>query len=82
MSRYEDNFDAVNNLTVIKEKTDKSKIEDYGSPEEFLQRVSYVLGKQSFDGKCSSAGTNGVSKKNTCGRAIGVLVYTERAKLC
>merc|ERR1719238_1265686 len=28
--RYEDNFDAVNNLVVIKEKTDKSRIEDFG----------------------------------------------------
>merc|ERR1712224_579277 len=34
--RYEDNFDAVNNLVVIKEKTEKGRIEDFGSPEQFL----------------------------------------------
>merc|ERR1712144_157657 len=41
--RYEDNFDAVNNLVVIKEKTDKSKIDDFGTPEQFLNSFSYLL---------------------------------------
>merc|ERR1712118_194003 len=36
--RYEDNFDAVNNLVVIKEKTSKSRVEDFGSPEQFSTR--------------------------------------------
>jgi len=38
--RYEDNFDAVNNLVVIKEKTDKNRIDDFGTPEQFLNSVS------------------------------------------
>jgi hypothetical protein len=54
--RYEDNFDAVNNLVVIKEKTDKSRIEDYGGPEQFLNTFSYLLGQQSYAGKTISEG--------------------------
>merc|ERR1712139_539277 len=54
--RYEDNFDAVNNLVVIKEKTAKSRIEDYGSPEQFLNSFSFLLGKQSYAGKTISEG--------------------------
>merc|ERR1711959_190733 len=54
--RYEDNFDAVNNLVVIKEKTDKNKIEEYGSPEQFLNSFSYLLGQQSYAGKTISEG--------------------------
>merc|ERR1711977_597866 len=54
--RYEDNFDAVNNLVVIKEKTTKSRIEDFGSPEQFLNSFSFLLGKQSYAGKTISEG--------------------------
>jgi hypothetical protein len=54
--RYEDNFDAVNNLVVIKEKAGKSRIEDFGSPEQFLNSFSYLLGKQSYAGKTMSEG--------------------------
>jgi len=54
--RYEDNFDAVNNLTVLIQPSDKSNIESYGTPEEFLQQVSYLLGKQSYDGETVSEG--------------------------
>merc|ERR1719298_186202 len=54
--RYEDNFDAVNNLVVIKEKTDKGRIEDFGSPEQFLNAFSYLLGQQSYAGKTISEG--------------------------
>jgi len=54
--RYEDNFDAVNNLVVIKQKTDKSSIDGYGKPEEFLNQFSYLLGKQSYAGKTISEG--------------------------
>merc|ERR1712149_85825 len=43
--RYEDNFDAVNNLIVIKRKIDKSRIEELGSPTEFLNLNSDLLGK-------------------------------------
>merc|ERR1712014_29629 len=54
--RYEDNFDAVNNLVVIKENTNKAKIEDFGSPEQFLSTFSFLLGKQSYAGKTISEG--------------------------
>merc|ERR1711972_882655 len=54
--RYEDNFDAVNNLGVMKLKTDKSKVTDYGPPEKFLNEFSYLLGKQSYSGKTISEG--------------------------
>merc|ERR1711972_93013 len=54
--RYEDNFDAVNNLIVIKRKIDKSRIEELGSPTEFLNSNSDLLGKQSYAGKTISEG--------------------------
>merc|ERR1712149_57535 len=54
--RYEDNFDAVNNLVVIKEKTTWGRIEDFGSPEQFLSTFSFLLGKQSYAGKTISEG--------------------------
>jgi len=54
--RYEDNFDAVNNLAVMKLKSDKSKVSDYGPPEKFLNEFSYLLGKQSYSGKTISEG--------------------------
>ena len=37
--RYEDNFDATSNLSVMVNPTDKKSITDYGSPEEFLSNV-------------------------------------------
>merc|ERR1712227_830193 len=54
--RYKDNSDAVNNLVVIKEKVDKTKIEDYGSPEQFLTAFSFLLGQQSYSGQTISEG--------------------------
>eukprot|EP00850_Spirogloea_muscicola_P022398 SM000291S10876 [mRNA] locus=s291:36185:37362:- [translate_table: standard] len=55
--RYEDNFDAVSNLSVVKlPASGKSKIEDYGSPEEFIVANSYLLGKQAYAGKSQSEG--------------------------
>merc|ERR1712224_1149854 len=54
--RYEDNFDAVNNLVVIKEKTEKGRIEDFGSPEQFLNSFSFLLGQQSYAGNTISEG--------------------------
>jgi photosystem II oxygen-evolving enhancer protein 2 len=39
--RYEDNFDATSNVSVMITPTDKKTIADYGSPEEFLGKVSY-----------------------------------------
>lgn len=37
--RYEDNFDANSNVSVMITPTDKKSITDYGSPEEFLSKV-------------------------------------------
>jgi hypothetical protein len=54
--RYEDNFDAVTNLTVITQKTDKSSISGYGSPEKFLNEFKYLLGTQVFTGETQSEG--------------------------
>jgi hypothetical protein len=49
--RYEDNFDQVNHLTVIKTKGSLG-----GSPQEFLQKNSFLLGEQSYAGQTSSEG--------------------------
>ncbi|KAK4484315.1 hypothetical protein RD792_006892 [Penstemon davidsonii] len=48
--RYEDNFDATSNLSVMITPTDKKSITDYGSPENFLSKskVDYLLGKQAY----------------------------------
>jgi hypothetical protein len=45
--RYEDNFDAVNNLVVLQQKVGKNSIEDLGSPDKFLQDNAYLFGEQS-----------------------------------
>ena len=60
--RYEDNFDAVNNLVVTINPTNKSKITDYGTQDDFLKEVSYLLGNSALsdgfesksEGKCPS----------------------------
>nr|AFK39738.1 unknown [Lotus japonicus] len=65
--RYEDNFDATSNVSVIITATDKKSITDYGSPEEFLSKVDYLLGKQAFFGQTYSEGgfdTNAVAVAN------------------
>jgi len=54
--RYEDNGDAVTNLVVTVNKTDKSSIGGYGSPEKFLQDNSFLLGQQTFTGETQSEG--------------------------
>ncbi|CAO2827633.1 unnamed protein product [Amaranthus hypochondriacus] len=54
--RFEDNFDATSNLAVMITPTDKKSITDYGSPEEFLSQVNYLLGKQAYFGKTDSEG--------------------------
>ncbi|NP_001312337.1 oxygen-evolving enhancer protein 2-1, chloroplastic [Nicotiana tabacum] len=46
--RYEDNFDSTSNLIVTVTPTDKKSITDYGSPEEFLTQVDFLLGKQAY----------------------------------
>ncbi|XP_057544671.1 oxygen-evolving enhancer protein 2, chloroplastic [Amaranthus tricolor] len=54
--RFEDNFDATSNLAVMITPTDKKSITDYGSPEEFLSQVNYLLGKQAYFGKTDAEG--------------------------
>eukprot|EP01023_Acetabularia_acetabulum_P004838 TRINITY_DN1203_c0_g1_i1.p2 TRINITY_DN1203_c0_g1~~TRINITY_DN1203_c0_g1_i1.p2 ORF type:complete len:252 (+),score=62.28 TRINITY_DN1203_c0_g1_i1:149-904(+) len=54
--RYEDNFDAVNNLTILINKTDKKSMKDFGTPEDFLKEISYLFGKQSYSGSTQSEG--------------------------
>ena len=57
LSRYEDNFDALSHLVVIKSPAGgKSSIDAFGSKEEFLQSISYLLGKQAYAGKTNSEG--------------------------
>jgi hypothetical protein len=54
---FEDNFDAVSNISVLIEpKCGKSKIEDFGSPESYLEKIGYLLGQQSFNGQTRSEG--------------------------
>jgi hypothetical protein len=48
--RYEDNFDAVNNLAIICQPADKGSVDAYGSPEQFLDKISFLFGKQTFTG--------------------------------
>lgn len=54
--RYEDNFDAVNNVVVIKKKSDKNNITDYGSADKFLGDQAYLFGDQSYAGSTKSEG--------------------------
>lgn len=43
--RYEDNFDAVNNLVVLQQKVGKGSIDELGTPDKFLQDNSYLFGE-------------------------------------
>jgi len=54
--RYEDNFDATSNVNVMITPTTKKTISDYGSPEQFLGQVDYLLGKQAYFGNTDSEG--------------------------
>uniref|UniRef100_A0A1D1Y2T5 23 kDa subunit of oxygen evolving system of photosystem II n=1 Tax=Anthurium amnicola TaxID=1678845 RepID=A0A1D1Y2T5_9ARAE len=54
--RYEDNFDPNSYVTVMVQPTAKKSITDYGTPEEFLAQVNYLLGKQVYGGKTDAEG--------------------------
>ncbi|XP_065851055.1 oxygen-evolving enhancer protein 2, chloroplastic-like [Euphorbia lathyris] len=54
--RFEDNFDTTSNLSVMVTPTDKKSVTDYGSPEEFLSKVDFLLGKSAYFGKTDSEG--------------------------
>ncbi len=41
----------VSQVTVIQRKSDKSSIEGYGAPDEFLNKISTLLGEQVFKGE-------------------------------
>lgn len=48
--KYDDHFDVVTNLVVLKEAgSGKTSIDGYGSLEEFIRSKSYLLGQQTFD---------------------------------
>ena len=56
--RYEDNFDAVNNMVVLQQKVGKGSISDLGSPDKFLSDNSYLFGETAafFDPNSRSEG--------------------------
>ncbi|KAL3502462.1 hypothetical protein ACH5RR_036911 [Cinchona calisaya] len=54
--RYEDNSDTTTNVCVLITPSDKKSITDFGSPEEFLSKVDYLLGKQVYFGKTEAEG--------------------------
>eukprot|EP00199_Chlamydomonas_sp_CCMP681_P005359 CAMPEP_0119108050 /NCGR_PEP_ID=MMETSP1180-20130426/13277_1 /TAXON_ID=3052 ORGANISM="Chlamydomonas cf sp, Strain CCMP681" /NCGR_SAMPLE_ID=MMETSP1180 /ASSEMBLY_ACC=CAM_ASM_000741 /LENGTH=245 /DNA_ID=CAMNT_0007093623 /DNA_START=33 /DNA_END=770 /DNA_ORIENTATION=- len=54
--RYEENNDYTNHMLVIIEPTDKANMEAFGTPDQFLEKVSYLLGQQSFSGETESEG--------------------------
>jgi photosystem II oxygen-evolving enhancer protein 2 len=54
--RFEDNFDATNNLFVSVTPAKKGSISEYGPPEKFLDEVSFLFGKQAYEGKTASEG--------------------------
>ena len=41
--RYEDNFDATSNVSVLVQDTSKKSISEFGSPEEFLSQVTILF---------------------------------------
>lgn len=54
--RYEDNGDAVNNVTVLVKPAGKNSIKDFGDPQSFLNDISFLFGDQSFFGQTVSEG--------------------------
>merc|ERR1712157_570684 len=77
--RYEDNFDAVNNLIVTINPTGKSKISDYGSQDDFLKDVSYLLGNSALQTGFESKSEGGF-KANTIAAASVLDVSTSKDK--
>eukprot|EP00245_Coleochaete_scutata_P007163 TRINITY_DN22268_c0_g1_i1.p1 TRINITY_DN22268_c0_g1~~TRINITY_DN22268_c0_g1_i1.p1 ORF type:complete len:271 (+),score=74.27 TRINITY_DN22268_c0_g1_i1:125-937(+) len=64
--RWEDNFDAGSHVVVLKQKTDKSSIDQYGTPEAFAQDNAYLLGEQVWEKNSTEGGfgKNKVQKAN------------------
>lgn len=53
--RYEDTY-PVNNLQVLKAKTSKGSIKDYGEPTNFLKEVDFLFGDNAWKGNTRSEG--------------------------
>jgi hypothetical protein len=77
--RYEDNADVVNNLVVTINPTSKSKISDYGSQDEFLNQVTYLLGNSTLQTGFESKSEGGF-KANTIAAASVLSVQTTKDK--
>ncbi|KAK8619320.1 hypothetical protein V6N13_133284 [Hibiscus sabdariffa] len=74
--RYEDNFDSTTNVAVMVTPTDKKSISDFGSPEQFLSKVDYLLGKQAYSGLTDAEGgfdSNAVATANILETSIPVI---------
>ena len=67
----------MTNISVITEKTSKSKIEDFGKPEAYLEQLGYLLGVQSYSGSTRSEGGFAANKVST---AAVLDVYTRENK--
>jgi len=74
---FEDNFDQVTNISVIVEKAEKGSIDAYGKPEQFLEKLGYLLGVQSYAGQTRSEGGFAANKVST---AAVLDVYTRENK--
>ena len=59
--RYEDNFDAVNNLVVLVQKVGKNSIEELGSPDKFLADNAYLFGESA-----AFTGESGLELRQVC----------------
>eukprot|EP00239_Pterosperma_sp_CCMP1384_P006099 CAMPEP_0197845876 /NCGR_PEP_ID=MMETSP1438-20131217/2731_1 /TAXON_ID=1461541 /ORGANISM="Pterosperma sp., Strain CCMP1384" /LENGTH=261 /DNA_ID=CAMNT_0043457333 /DNA_START=1055 /DNA_END=1840 /DNA_ORIENTATION=+ len=89
-ARWEDNYRVANNIIVTRNPTGKGKIEDFGSPEEFIGQIANMLGTNSWQGESQSEGgfdpntvssaallaTNTSSKKGKTYYEIEMLVRT------
>lgn len=60
--RWEDNGDQVTHVLVTKTKSDKGSVDQYGSPDKFLETISNYIGEQVFQGETQSEGGFGVNK--------------------
>ncbi|XVE83654.1 hypothetical protein DITRI_Ditri16bG0103900 [Diplodiscus trichospermus] len=70
---YEDNFDQNSSIAVMVTPTDKKSITNFGSPEQFLSTVDYLLGKQAYSGLTDAEGgfdSNAVATANILEIAI------------
>eukprot|EP00850_Spirogloea_muscicola_P012127 SM000077S21601 [mRNA] locus=s77:475926:479551:- [translate_table: standard] len=57
VARWEDNFDHGSEVVVLKQPSGgKSSITDYGSPEQFMDKMSYILGEQTWVRENASEG--------------------------